>query len=332
MKIWFDACTGKHVRLGIVVGRRLKHLGHEVLLTTRQHPDTLPIAEIMGEKFEVVGEYDPSSLLSMLRKSAQRQLLFCEMFEKGPPDLAIAHGSVELCRVAYGLNVPVISVHDTPHNEIVKRLTLPLIDFLVASQAIPASCWQGYGVRRVVQFDGVDEFAWIKNYNSPSKIDMDYEEPLIVVRQFEAKAAYGKGKPDIMEKLAMKLTSLGNVIFLPRYNRLPREGLIVPQRFLDSVSLVKEADLVVTAGGTIGREAALQGTPSIIVPQGEIGRGPVNYYVSKKGFPLYMVSPSEVLECAKKHIGKKKKVDSLLSRMENPVDIIQNIVEKNLTG
>lgn len=326
MNIWFDACTGKHVRLGAAVGKRFRNLGHEVLLTTRHHPDTMAVAEFVGEEFEVVGEYDPTSLLSMLRQSARRQLLFCEMFEKRRPDLAVAHGSVELCRVAFGLDIPVVSVHDTPHNEVAKRLTLPLIDFLVASEAIPARYWQGYGARSIVQFDGVDEVAWIKDYES--SLDVEYEKPLIVVRQFEAKAAYGKGKADIMEKLATKLTPLGKVVFLPRYDRRPRDGLVVPQRFLDSVALVNHADLVVTVGGTISREAALQGTPSLVVPINRIGRGPVNDYLSRKGFPLYTVTASEVFDYARKHMGKKKDVKSLLSKLEDPVSKIEEIVEE----
>jgi predicted glycosyltransferase len=326
MKIWFDACTGKHVRLGAAVGKRLRNLGYDVLLTTRQHPDTLPIAKLIGEEFEAVGKYDPTSLLSMLKQSAQRQLMFCEMFEKRRPDLAVAHGSVELCRVAFGLNIPVVSVHDTPHNEVVKRLTLPLIDFLVVSQAIPAQHWQNYGVRSIIQFNGVDEVAWIRNYER--SLGVEYKKPLIVVRQFEAKAAYGKAKTDIMEKLAIKLTSLGEVVFLPRYDRHPRDGLIVPQRFLDSVVLVKHADLVVTVGGTISREAALQGTPSLVVPINRIGRGAVNDYLSRKGFPLYRVTASEVLNYAKKYIGKTKDVTNLLSKLEDPVSKIEKIVEE----
>ncbi|MFW6117372.1 MAG: DUF354 domain-containing protein [Thermoproteota archaeon] len=326
MKIWFDACTGKHVRLGTAVGRQLRKLGHEVLLTTRDHPDTLALAELLGEKFKVVGKYDPTSLLTMLRESANRQLQFCDLFEEDTPDIAITHTSIELCRVAFGLDIPAISVNDTPHNEVVKRLTLPLVDLLVSSKAIPRECWQGYGLKDIIQYDGVDEVAWIKN--SKPSLDVEYGKPLIVVRQFESKAAYGRGKPDIMEKLALKLTSLGEVVFLPRYDRKPRKGLIVPQKFLDSRSLVARADLVVTVGGTLSREAALQGTPSIVVPKGEIGSGPVNNYVSNRGFPLCFKSPSEVLESAKRMIGKKQIVTDLLADLESPVDVIERIIRE----
>ena len=86
MKIWCDACTGKHVRYGTALAKRLRALGHEVILTTRKHPDTLPLANLLGENFITIGKYDPASLMSRLRESAKREVLFCKMFKNDPPD------------------------------------------------------------------------------------------------------------------------------------------------------------------------------------------------------------------------------------------------------
>jgi len=324
MRVWYDACTGKHVRYGVAIARRLRKLGHEILLTTRKHPDTLALAELLGEKFTVVGKYDPTSPLSRLRESLKRQLLFCKMFEKNRPDVAISHGSVDLCRTAFGVGIPVILTCDSPHAEAVNKLTLPLTDFLVTSKSIPKRFAQGYRIKRVLQFDGVDEVAWMRDFKPLVKYD--FGKPLIVVRQFEVKAAYADGKTDPTEELARKLTSLGNVVFLPRYDRRPRKGLIVPESFVDSASLAAQADLVIGVGGTLAREAALQGVPSIVVPT--IGRSYVNDYLSSKGFPLFTVKAEKALDYAKKLIGKKFNVKPLLEKLEDPVDVIEKLVEK----
>lgn len=324
MKVWYDACTGKHVRYGVAVAKRLRKLGHEVFLTTREHPDTLALAKFLGEEFTVVGKYDPSSSVSRLRESLKRQLLFCEMFEENGPDVAVSHGSVELCRTAFGIGVPIITTCDSPHAEAVNRLTLPLTDFLVISKAIPKSCLQGYGAKKIVQFNGVDEVAWIRGFEPLASYD--FGRPLIVVRQFEVKAAYAKGKRDLTEELARKLTKLGKVVFLPRYDRKPREGLIVPKGFVDSASLAAQADLVVSVGGTLAREAALQGVPSIAIPT--IGKSYVNDYVLEKGFPLFTVKADEVFSYAKKLLGKKFNVKPLLEKLEDPVDVIEKLIEK----
>ena len=323
MKIWYDACTGKHVRYAVAIAQRFRKLGHEVILTTRKHPDTLEVAKLLNEKFTVVGKYGLGALSKKLMESSRRQLEFCKMFGKNPPDIAISHASVELSRVAFGLGIPSICTNDTPHAEAVKRLTAPLADYLVISKAIPKSLFRGFGAKKIVQFDGVDEAGWIKNLQP--KIEQKCEHPLIVVRQLQTKASYAKGKPDTTMILAKKLTSLGKVMFLSRYYRRPRKGMITPTKLVDSASLAAQADLVVSAGGTIAREAALQGTCSIVIST--IDRFHVNDYLERKGFPIFTFSDMpQALKCAEKNLGRKWNVKNLLEKLENPIDVMEKIV------
>ena len=322
MRIWYDALTGKHVRYGAAIAARLRNLGYDVILTTRKHPDTLELSKTLNEKFIPVGQYDPTSLYTRLEQSAKRIIMLSKMFKDNLPDLAISHQSVELCRVAFGLNVPIILTADTPHATAVNKLTIPLANALVVSEAIPKRVFKKYGEPKLFQFRGVDEVAWITEPKIPQKTV--YEKPLIVVRQMETKAAYAAGKPDLTEKIAEKLTALGNVIFLTRYKKSKRKNLTIPQHFVDSASLVADADLVVSAGGTIAREAALQGTPSIAIS--ELGRTFVNKYLAQQNFPLFIVSPPKVLPLAKKHLGKKWDVKEKLAKLENPVNVIEKLI------
>ncbi|MCS7124984.1 MAG: DUF354 domain-containing protein [Candidatus Bathyarchaeota archaeon] len=327
MKVWYDACTGKHVRYGAAVARRLREKGHEVALTTRRHPDTLPLAELLNEKFIVVGRYNPKSLFSRLREGLQRQLMLCKIFGEAPPDVAISHGSVDQIRVAFGLGIPVITTVDTPYAEAVHRLTLPLADFIIASKAIPRKTLQKYNVKgKIVQFDGVDEVAWIRGFKPLVKYD--FGKPLIVVRELEEKAVYTKMKFSFVN-LAKKLTRIGKVVFLPRYRRRTVKGLIVPKGFVDSASLAAQADLFVGAGGTITREAVLQGTPAIVV--NVFQEQYVNDYLAEKGFPIFKTDSLSVFDLAREILGQKRDVQDLLAKLENPLDVISNIVE-NLIG
>ena len=322
MKVWYDACTGKHVRYGTAVAKRLRKVGHEVIFTTRKHPDTVALARTLGEKPIVVGRYNPTSLFTRLEESANRTIQFSRMFRENPPEVAISHQSVELCRSAFGLNIPTIVTADTPYAAAVNRLTIPLANTLVVLEAIPRNLFKKYGPQRLVQFKGVDEVAWIKDFNPQTSLD--FKRPLIVVRQSEMKAAYALGATDVTVEAAKKLSSLGNVVFLPRYCKPRSRKLQVLDEFVDSASLAAQSDLVVGVGGTIVREAALQGTPSIALSG--FGRLQVNEYLSKKGFPLYLVDSSRVLECAKQHLGKRVNVEAQLSDLENPVDVIEEIV------
>ena len=323
MRVWYDACTGKHMQYGVALAKRLRKLNHEVILTTREHPDTLALAKALGEAPIVVGKYNPSSLYTRLEESANRVLQFSAMFRDCLPDVAVSSPSVELCRVAFGLGVPTVLTADTPHATAVNKLTIPLASTLVVSEAIPRSFFKKYGAQRIVQFRGVDEVGWIRD--APSE-KPSFKKPLIVVRQMETKASYTVGKADLTTKLARRLASLGTVVFLPRYQKAEIEGLTVMKDFVDSASLTAQADLVVSAGGTISREAALQGVPSIVMS--DIGRTYVNKYLSEKGFPLFLVAASKAFSYAEKYLGKRFDVKAKLAELENPVELLCKIIEE----
>jgi len=320
LKVWYDACTGKHIRYGAAISKRLRKLGHDVIFTTREHPDTLALAQILGENPIVVGKYRPTSLLSRLEESANRIIQFSKLFKKNPPDIAISHQSVELCRTAFSLGIPIILTADTPHATAVNRLTLPLADMIVVSEALPKRFLKNYCKGNIIQFKGVDEVAWIKNLKPPEKSNL--KRPLIVVRQMETKASYAHGAPDPTLEIAKKLESLGHVLFLRRYSET--EGKQNAKEFVDSARIVANADLVVSAGGTIAREAALQGVPSLVIS--ELGRTYVNEYLARKGFPLFIINADETLNYAEKYVGKRFNVKAKIAQLENPVDVIERII------
>ena len=314
MKIWYDACTGKHMRYGAAIAKRLRKSGHEVIFTTREHPDTLALARILGENPIVVGKYSPQSLFSRLESSAARVIQFSKLFRDNPPDIAISHQSVELCRTAFGLGIPIILTADTPHAKAVNRLTLPFADALVVSEAMPNRFLKKYCQGNIIRFKGVDETAWIKDLKASK--NSGFKKPLIVIRETESKAAYALGTADSTLEIASKLEALGNVLLLKRYGG--------KEEFVDSAKIVANADLVVSAGGTIAREAALQGVPSIVIS--ELGRTYVNMYLARKGFPIFMSDARKVLKLAKKHLGNKMDVKAKLAQFDNPVDIIEKAV------
>jgi hypothetical protein len=217
--------------------------------------------------------------------------------------------------------VPVILTADTPHANAVNRLTVPLAENLVISEAIPQAFFRRFGAKSIAQFRGVDEVAWVKDFKPSGKFE--FEKPLIVVRQMETRAAYALGKQDETMELAEKLGSLGNVLFISRYERTENGGASAKSDFVDSASVVAHADLVVSVGGTISREAALQGVPSIVVS--DIGRTYVNKYLAKLGFPLFITNAHEALRYSKKYLGKRFDVRSKLARLENPVSVIEKV-------
>ena len=250
MRIWYDACTGKQVRYAAAIGQRLRKSGHDFIFTTREHPDTIPLAKILGEEPLVIGKYNPSTLSSRLEDSAQREILFSKLFKTNKPDIAIAHQSVELCRTAFGLGIPLILTADTPHATAVNTLTIPLADTVIVSEALPKKFLKKYCVRKIIYFKGVDEVAWAK-YSKPSK-QTSKKKPIIVFRQMEVKAAYAQEKQGLGQVLLKKLAVLGDVDYIQRYNK-EAESYGAKQAFVDSLDLIADADLVISYGGTIAK-------------------------------------------------------------------------------
>ena len=322
MKVWYDACTGKHVRYGSAIGQRLREAGHEFVFTTREHPDTIPLARVLGEQPIIVGKYDPSTLSSRLEESAERILGFAKLFKDNPPDIAIAHQSVELCRTSYGLGIPIILTADTPYAEAVNRLTIPFANTVVVSEALPKTFVTRYCAKSRVSFKGVDEVAWIKDFK-PRKIG-GLKKPLIVLRQIETKATYADGRRDLASQTAQQLSELGSVHLINRYGS-KGHTFVGKEEFVDSASLIANADLVVGYGGTIGREAALQGIPSINVTT--MAKTNVNRYLVNRGFPFFATTESQVFNYARRLLGKKFDVKEKLLNMENPVDVIEKVAE-----
>lgn len=321
MKVWYDACTGKHVRYANAIGKRLRKAGHDFVFTTRRHPDTVPLAKILGENPIVVGEYNPSTLATRLEESAERILGFAKLFKNSPPDVAIAHQSIELCRTAFGLNIPIVLTADTPYAYAVNRLSIPFANTVVVSEALPKSFAKTYCAQNVVRFKGVDEVAWISGYKS-AKIP-NLKKPTIVVRQIESKAAYAKDKKDSAKNIAEKLEKLGNVHYIQRYSENSKE-FVGKEGYVDSANLVANADLVVSYGGTIAREAALLGVPSIAIS--DMAKTYVNRYLSDRGFPLFITTERGIMRYADRYLGKRFDIKDKFARLENPLDVIEKII------
>lgn len=128
------------------------------------------------------------------------------------------------------MGVPIVLTADTPHATAVNKLTIPLSNTLVASEAIPQRFFKGFGAQRIVRFGGVDEVAWAGEAK-PTRA-CSSEPPLIVVREMETQASYALDRADETLKLAIELASLGEVLFLSRYGSVEDDRLRVERGLL----------------------------------------------------------------------------------------------------
>ena len=87
---------------------------------------------------------------------------------------------------------------------------------------------------------------------------------------------YHRFEHPVFAQLLERLRDRAQTVVLPRTPEQRAElaaagGYVVPQRAVDAQSLVAYADLVVSAGGTMNREAVALGTPVWTTFEGRLG-------------------------------------------------------------
>lgn len=340
MRIWVDVC---HPKEGWLLKALLPHLrGHRMLVTARRGLWTTEVLDMLDVPYTPVGRYG-YSLREKLVLATERSIGLLAVLEgRGMPDILIGHGSVEATRLAFGLGIPIVHANDTIINVPVIRLTVPLLDRLVTPGCLKREWWARFGIppSRVVQYDGVEEAAYVRRYpeRDVSKALDDaigtVPDRLVVARGLEARASYVRAWKERLDRVVREVARKASVVYLPRYKGEEArfegvENVFVPDRPVNCPLLVGASDLVICGGGTIAREAALLGTPTISLHIYDV----IGRYLSSRGFPLYHApDPSEACRLAIRIIDRpglyRRNTRGALARMESPVRYIQSAIRQ----
>jgi predicted glycosyltransferase len=349
MKIWVDILTPKQAWLLGTVTQYLIEEDIPTLITARNYAETCEILRIIGLEFTVVGKHGGGSLEGKLKASTQRVLELLDFINKQEvyPSCLVSHSSPSAVRTAFGLGIPVISSLDAPHATAVSRLTLPLSSWVVTPRCFDPERFIELGAQlhSIVQYDGIDEVAWISqlkpNLNVLNELDLSEDDVLVLFRPAETQASYLRGittqpvrELPVIQGIHQKFPEIKIVAF-PRYLEQKEileetEGVIIPEKPIDAPSLMMKSSLVLSGGGTMIRESALLGIPSIsMFPTYLIE---VERFLMDKGLPLWYLP--YIPEATQKSLEileqpKKFKIDSnaILSTMVNPAQVLTRLVK-----
>src|SRR5205085_84110 len=113
------------------------------------------------------------------------------------------------------------------------------------------------------------------------ELAIDRERPIVVLRTPPAVSLYHRFENDLFARVLERLRRAAvhegvQVVALPRVASQREElaglmGFVVPERAVDAQSLIALADLVISAGGTMNREAVALGTPVYTTFEGRLG-------------------------------------------------------------
>ena len=287
MRVWIDITNSPHVPLFRPLIGLLAAEGHEVEVTAREYAQTLQLLELHGIPHHVVGpRHGGAGGLGKARALLGR-LGALHRFAKGRDfDVALTHGSHELTLTARRLGIPSTTAFDYEYAWLQHQLGCRAATRVVVPEAIPPERLVPYGVRppKLKQYPGLKEEYYLADFEpDPSVLERFPHDPgkvLVVVRTPPDVSLYHRrSNPLFPQVLALLGRHEGvQAVVLPRTDeqraaigalRLP--SLVVPPRAVDAQSLIAHADLVVSAGGTMNREAVALGVPVYTTFAGRIG-------------------------------------------------------------
>jgi len=151
------------------------------------------------------------------------------------------------------------------------------INKVVVPEAIPPERLERYGARgKLRRYPGLKEEYELADFEPDDgvlgELGLDAAQPLAVVRTPPSVSLYHRFENDVFASVLQRLRGTQTVV-LPRVaaQRAQLDGFIVPEQAIDAQSLVALADLVISAGGTMNREAVALGTPVWTTFEGRMG-------------------------------------------------------------
>jgi uncharacterized protein len=306
MRVWVDLTNTAHVLVLRPLVELLESDGHKVEITARPLSHTLELLEDWGHAHTTLGHHGGASRAGKARAAAGR---VAEMigFGRGKSfDAALAHGSTDLPVASRLLRIPNSTMFDYEWAMLQHSVNCRLANRVLVPDAIPAERLRRYGARgeKLIRYPGLKEEYYLADFepdeNVLRQLGVDPAQPLAVVRTAPSYALYlGGSENDQMPGLLKHLNDQAQTVVLARtpeqrdaINALNLDKVIVPERAVDGRSLVAFADTLVSAGGTMNREAAVLGTPVWSMFEGRMGA--VDEQLAREGRLKFLKDPAEI--------------------------------------
>jgi len=227
-------------------------------------------------------------------------------------DLALGHGSNDVTVAAAVLRIPRSTMFDYEWATVQHTINCRLGDAVVVPDAIPPARLDRYGARGKLQrYPGLKEEYYLAGFEPdlelPARLGADPGLLLAVVRTAPAYALYLGGSenallPRLLERLdADERASTIVLVRTPeqaqQIRALGLDRLVIPERAVDARSLIAGADVLVSAGGTMNREAAVLGTPVWSMFEGRPGA--VDDKLVADGRLKLLTAPEDVVVAAR---------------------------------
>jgi predicted glycosyltransferase len=274
-----DLTNSPHVLVLRPVVAALRAQGHDVQITARDFAQTIGLLERFGIDHTQVGRHRGGRLTAKGLGLLSRSAALARWARGRHFDLALGHGSNDVTIAARLLRIPCATMFDYEWATLQHSVNCRLAQTVVVPDAIAPGRLTRYGAAgKIAAYEGLKEEYYLADFEPDravlAQLGLDAAAPIAVVRTPPAVSLYHRFENDVLGAVLERLRGTQTVV-LPRTpqqrHELRGSGFVVPERAIDAQSLIAYADLVVSAGGTMNREAVALGTPVWTTFQGRLG-------------------------------------------------------------
>lgn len=286
MRIWIDLANSPHVPFFRALIPEFVARGHQVEISARDFAQTVELATKVGMMPHVIGGHGGGKLTGKAGNLIGRAAALGKWARDRGFDLAVSHNSYAQISAAITLGIKTVTLMDYEHQP-ANHLAFRLASRVIVPRAFPAAELKKYGAstRKVKRYEGMKEDVYLADFTpnpefgeSLRNLGIASEDVLVVARPPAREALYHRFENELFDHLVSNLNARNGVkiLLLPRtdaqradFEARNLSNLIVPRDVLDGADLIAAADLVISAGGTMNREAAALGVPAASVYAGK---------------------------------------------------------------
>jgi len=312
LRVWFDLSNSPHINFFHLLIKELENEGHTPIITCRPLANTIDLLDLHGISYKIVGKHYGASKFKKAWGYPVRIAQLYRYLRGVKPDIAISHSSFHSPIVGRLLGIPSIYLNDNEHAFgnvpsfiFANRVMIP--EFLDRKKALK----QGAADNKLIQYPGVKEGIYLWNFNGATQKKQNgnnnKKRKVVYLRPEPWLAQYYTGKAGFLDKILIDLKQFVDVVLLPRgeiqakYYKDPKfAGIKVAADALLLSDVVQDCDLFIGAGGTMTREMAILGLPTISIYQSTLLD--VDKYLIKMGYLIHKpkLTADEVIQYLEK--------------------------------
>jgi predicted glycosyltransferase len=282
MRLWIDLANSPHVPFFKALASRFVAEGHEIDTTAREFAETVPLAASAGFDAHVVGVHGGRAVSAKAGRIIGRARALALWARKREFDLAISHNSYSQILAARMLGLKTITMMDYEYQP-ANHLAFRLASRVIVPESFPAQRLRRYGARvgKVRRYHGTKEDVYLADFTPDSsfaaqlcQLGINLDNTLVLIRPPAHDALYHRFQNTLFDEVlsALLANEKLQVMLLPRSKAqraaYSEKRVIIPAAPLDGANLIAASDLVISAGGTINREAAALGVPAASIYAG----------------------------------------------------------------